>query len=183
MEVIGTIITGFRTLIGAIIPPLKKKYFDQPKIYPIFKHDTSSKSPRGVSPKNDFCVAHFPSDVIYYNDLTWEYVMILRNNSEFPAYNLKLVEPLPNNKFRIFPDIDRYKPILPNSEIAYKVKFYQSYEGRGDIANSMIEQLPEILQSGEFIIQYENSKGTKFYTVYQANNEEDKRYQFTRKIK
>ncbi len=43
MDPIGAIITGLRTIAGAIIPPLKKKYFDQPKVYIIINGNGASR--------------------------------------------------------------------------------------------------------------------------------------------
>lgn len=178
MEIGGAILTGVKGLFGLLIPPLKQRFFDQPKIYIVFKFNNSGKSPRGISSKNDTSVPMFPHQVIYENDLTWNYDITFRNNSEYPAYNLKLIEPTLDKNFILNPAIDKLKPILSNAEISHKAKFYQFYEGLGDAANIIAKNPPEIIKSGKFTLEYTNVKGEKFYTFYNDSEDDDKKHQF-----
>ncbi len=183
MELSGGLIIGiFRSLIGSIYPPFRKKYFDQPKIYVVFQFNNSSKSPRGLSASNDTTAPIFVTEAIYNNDLNWQYDIIFRNNSEYPAYNLKLIEPTLNSGFNIHPPLDSLKPILPNSEVSYKAKFFQTFEGKGEVANLIAKHPPDKLKSGKFIFEYTNVKGTKFYTTYEHALDTADRHKFSRTL-
>lgn len=178
MEIWGAIATGLRGIVGAILPTIKKKYFDQPKVYIVFTFHQAMKIPRGLSPRNDRTRAIYVTEAIYFNELKWEQNMAFRNNSEHVAYNIKLLNPTIDNTFDVYPKIDNLKPLLSNTEISYVARFYALYEGRGIDANNLVSGLPPKLNSDNFILEYTNVKGTKFYTVYK-NGE----HKFLRKLK
>ena len=85
MEIGGAIVSGLRGFFGALIPPIKKKYFDQPKVYLVFNFNNASQRPQGLSSKNDSLQAIAVPHVIYDYELRWEYDLLLRNNSEHTA--------------------------------------------------------------------------------------------------
>lgn len=182
MEFVGPIITVVRTIAGAVYPPLKKKYFDQPKIYINFQYQSSSKSPK-ISPKNDTSQPINMMDAIWINELRWRYKLILLNNSEHPAYNIRLLEPDQEHYFVLDPKIDRLKPLLSNNEASYNAIFNDIFEGTGYEANAIIETHPHFLVNKRYVLEYTNVKGTKFYTVFDGSKEESKRNEFLRKYK
>jgi hypothetical protein len=162
MDFIGATITAIKTIVGAVYPPLKKKYFDQPKIYFIFKYENSMKAPRGLSPVNDTSKPIDIMSAIYLNDLSWNYKLTLRNNSEYPAYNIRLIQPQTGQGFRLAEKIDALKPILPNAEIEYKSKFYEFYEGLGKIASDKVEKTPDFLLNQKLFLNIPTLKGQNF---------------------
>ncbi|MES2132673.1 MAG: hypothetical protein V4506_10000 [Bacteroidota bacterium] len=178
MEVVSVISTGFKTFIGALIPPIKKKYFDQPRIYFVLKFDSSGQRSKGISSRNDLTSPTFVTEVIYNFELTWDYQISFRNNSEYTAYNLKLIKPVFDKSFKIIPNIDSFKPLSPNNEINAIARFSLSYEGTGTTSEIILKNKPAILTSGEFIVEYTNANGTKFITKYNNKLDEDKRHQF-----
>ncbi len=183
MDLTGAIITGIRTIVGAVFPPIKKKYFDQPKIYLQFAYDGASKRNLGLSPLND---ASQPIDImsaIYHHDLIWDYKLTLRNNSEHTAYNIQLLEPLQDHAFRLQPKIELLKPIQPNGELIYEAKFSAFHAGPGLEANNLIAIHPDLLRNRKFILQYTNVKGTKFYTLFDGKKDEQDSNAFSKKLK
>ena len=177
MAITSFILSSFKTVIGIIIPPLKKKYFDQPNLYLSFYFDNSSQSPRGLSSKNSTQSPTLITEAIYNYKIKWEYKFVIRNNSEYPAYNIVLIEPNFDNNFYFYPTIDLAIPILPNQAIEYKAIFFQHFEGNGKDANLIIQGLPDKLKTGKFVLEYTNVKGTKFYTIYEGGN-----HKYTRKL-
>ena len=178
MELGSAIFTGLKTFLGVLIPPIKKKYFDQPKIYLVFNLQSASQTPKGLSSKNDLTAPIFVTEAVYNFDLTWDYQISLRNNSEYTAYNLKLTAPPFDTSFKLVQAIDSLKPLSPNNEITTLVRFYLFYEGTGATSNILLQNKPEKLASGEFILEYTNAGGTKFLTKYDNRLEEDKRHDF-----
>jgi len=177
----GIIIGAIRTFIGAILPPIRKIYFDQPRIYIVFQFAHSLKRPDGLSSKNDITKPIVVTEGIYHNKLEWEYHLYFRNNSEHTAYNLKIVQPKVDRNFVLNPKLDSLKPLIPNSEVMYHAVFHDYYEGRGKDAMEVIKKGPKHFQD-DFIIEYTNAKGTKFYTYFSYSKEDSKKHKFTRKI-
>lgn len=170
MEAGSTLISGLKTVFGALIPPLKKKYFDQPKIHFIFTFSRASSS-KGDLVSN--------SQATYNYNKHWQYKLILRNNSEYPAYNLSLINPPIGDEFSLIPTLDKLKPVLSNSEISYTAKFHQLYQLNDNSGNIESKKIPELLQFGKFTLEYTNTSGTKFTTIYDCSETtEDKTHQF-----
>lgn len=182
MDVSGILITVAKTIVGAIFPPLKKKFFDQPKIYFDFKWQNSTYS-SDLAPIND---ASQPLDImeaIRFNSLQWNYRLYLRNNSEHAAYNIKIISPEQGDEFKIVQKINSLKPLLANSELELRAEFYKFFVGTSVEANSMKESKEDCLVDKVFILEYTNVKGTKFYTVFDMTKPQDERNQFSRKLK
>ena len=180
MEIIGAIFTGMRTLAGAIFPPLKKKYFDQPKVYLTFKRQSSAKKP-SLSAKNDTTQPIDLMEAIWFCELRWRYKLTLLNNSEHHAYNIRLLEPLQEHHFLLDPKIDRLKPLLSNTETDYEAIFNDIFEGKGREANEIIQRHPFFLTNNRYVLEYTNVKGKKFYTIFDASKSEELRNEFVRK--
>ena len=180
MELNGNILIGIgKSILGAIYPPVKK-YFDQPKVYLVLNFDNSSQRPTGLSSKNDSSAPILVTHAIYDYELRWEFFLILRNNSEFPAYNFKLIEPAPSINFQVYPKLDSLKPLNINEEIQYTVKFYETFTGTGSEVANVMKRGPLLLD--KFILEYTNIKGVKFYTTYQHSKDELSRNEFVRKL-
>ena len=178
MDPIGAIITGLRTLAGAIIPPLKKKYFDQPKIYILFNGNGAARLPGLPSSKNDFSKPLKIFTEIRVDKLVWRYNLIFRNNSEHVAYNLNLINPEQNPGFMLEKKIDKLLPLLQNSELVHRAIFETEIEGTGEETHEASKSHPDLLMNNKLILEYTNVKGTKFYTVFDASQEESLRNKF-----
>jgi hypothetical protein len=182
MDLGRILITVGRTIAGAIFPPLKKKFFDQPKIYFDFKWQNSTYSSE-LAPIND---ASEPLDImeaIRFNNIQWNYRLFLRNNSEHTAYNIKLIGPEQGDDFKIVQKINSLKPLLSNTELKLRAEFYIFYVGASVETNNIKEQKEDCLKDKRFILEYTNVKGTKFYTVFDMTKQQDKSNQFLRKLK
>lgn len=183
MDPIGAIITGIRTLGGAIIPPLKKKYFDQPKVYILLDgHGKAGRFPGPQSPKNDFTKPIDFIKEIRFDKLRWNYNLIFRNNSEHVAYNLKLISPEQSEYFILEKKIDSLKPLIQNSELLHKIRFEKEVEGTGFETDKASNNIPDFLMTNKFILEYTNVKQTKFYTIFDWNKELNLRNQFVKKL-
>jgi hypothetical protein len=183
MDPIGAIITGIRTIGGALIPPIKKKYLDQPKVYVIL--DGHVKAGRFSGPqsfKNDFSKPINFLDEIRFHKLQWNYNLIFRNNSEHVAYNLKLINPNPSNLFILDKKIDSLRPLIQNSEISQRIKIEKTVEGTGAETYNASNELPDFLSLNKFILEYTNVKQTKFYTIFDWTKQEDLRNKFVKKL-
>ena len=164
MGIITLLINSLKTIVVAIYPPFKKKYFDQPKVYVRLKGNGNSFGPEFANVD----IYKNPENIL--NRLQIVYAscskqLTLLNNSEHTAYNLKLLTQLDKNQFIVVPDIDSYKPLLTNTEITYSLKFSYTFERRESEVQSEYP-VPNEIAKLKLTIEYTNVKGTKFYTIF-----------------
>ena len=187
----GTILTIIRTIGGAIYPPLRKKYFDQPKIYiSIDKSGNSRKMNLGLSINNEIKKEIIDNKEVEFYDgnnavrffqMDWDYKLSLRNNSEYTAYHLKLLKPNSSNDCILEPKIDFLKPIIQNSSEYFTLKFSVIFEGTGEESVSVFNKGTNYFEKFKVVLEYTNLKGTKFYTTYDFNKPEEDLNSFHRK--
>jgi len=111
----------------------------------------------------------------------WRRQLTFLNNSEYVAYNLKLVTQLDKKYFSIEPDIDNLKPLLINSEITYSLKFSDTFERRVREAQSDYPA-PFQITDLKLTLEYTNVKGTKFYTTFDNSLDEQNKNKFAKKV-
>ena len=136
MEITSLNITTIKTIVGTVFPPVKAKYFNQPKLYFILNYSGGSRSPGPISPNNNFEKNEYGNLFVdamsakRLDKLMWRYKLIIRNNSEYTAYHLKLLSPIVNIHTELDPKIDYLKPLLPNSEISHTITFFDTIVGQ-----------------------------------------------------
>lgn len=180
MEIISLVINLLKTIVGAIYPPVKKKFFDQPKIYIRLTGAGSSFRPEFANV--DLC--QHPENMLNRLQIvyaTWQRQLTFLNNCEHVAYNIKLVTQLDKRYFSIEPDIDNLKPLLINSEIAYSLKLSDTFERREREAKSDYPAPAQIAYL-KLTLEYTNVKGTKFYTSFDNSLDEQHKNKFIRKL-
>lgn len=179
MEIASLIINGFKTIIGAIYPPLKKKFFDQPKLY--IRVTGSGYSFRPEFAKVD--LYQHPDEMLNRMQIvyaTWRRQLTILNNSEHASYNIKLLTQLDQKYFLLEPEIDNLKPLLSNSELSYSLKISDTFERREREAQSDYPA-PKHITNLKLILEYTNVKGTKFFTAFDNTLPEEERNKFYRK--
>ena len=166
-------------ILGVLIPPLQKKYFNQPKLYLSFKYHSGVRRNIGISLKNDRSLPVNRPNTIFFYEIKWDYELSIRNNTECPAYNLRIVLP---RSLQIEPRVDSLKPLLGNSVDVYRIQFSETYEctpAEGDI---VFKDKYKPLNQLKIILAYTNSKDTKFYTIFRHNRPLENRHSFQRNI-
>jgi hypothetical protein len=179
MEIGTLLVTGIRTIAGIVFPPLKKKYFDQPKV-----HIRLTGSGAGFRPEfaNEDYYQH-PENM--FNRLqivyaTWKRNLIFLNHSEHAAYNLKILTELNREHFLIEAPIDSYKPLLQNSEASYSLKIIDTFTRREREAHGNYPA-PDYVTNLKLLLEYTNVKGTKFYTSFDNSLDESQKNKFLKK--
>lgn len=180
MQIVTFIINCLKIIVGAIYPPLKKKYFDQPKIYIRLIGTGSSTRPEFLNEdlfQNPGNMFNRPQ-IVY---ASWDRKLIFLNNSEHTAYNLNLLTSLKKPNFTIVPEIDSFKPLLLNTEISYALKFNDTFERRERDEKSDYPA-PKEINNLKLTLEYTNVKGTKFFTTFVNSLEEQNKNKFLKKI-
>ncbi len=182
MPIFSTVFSGLKGFLGLLIPPIKKKYFDQPKVHLELKSIGVGKIPLGLSRKNrtDTIINEF--DAIRHFRIEWNYALTFYNNSEYSAYNLKLIEPVGNSTLiAIQPSINPLAPLIPNSNTQYSATFFQNFEVKAQDSVKLMNDLPNVLKR-PMTLEYTNVKGTKFYTTFNFHDGIKAENIFSRKI-
>jgi hypothetical protein len=127
-------------------------------------------------------------NVIYKYQLSWGYTFFIRNNSSYPAFKPRFHL---RDEFEglIFPELNRYKPIVigwmsemhvdkisrlhskdpikASEKYAIEAKFTKGIETDKDTVHDYIKTwFPPELEDLEFVLEYSNEDGEKFYTLF-----------------
>ena len=180
----GSIFSGIKSLGELLIKALAKKYLDQPHLYIILnKTGGGGKSHMGFSDKNEIIDGVLPvtPSTIQISKITTAFKMTLRNNSEYSAYNIRLLQPEVTGGFTIKPKIDPFKSIIVNGFEEYTIFIEWIYEGTGMDAYNLYERGSDFFTKNKIVLEYTNVKKTKFFTEFDINKIEAERNTFHRK--
>lgn len=179
MEILTLIINGAKTLIGAIYPPLKKKYFNQPKIYIRLTGNGSVFSPQHIG-EDYFKFPEYRLDPLQLVSCSWTKEIIMYNNSEYTAYNLKIISKLNPQHFKIENLVDSLLPLESNKQTSSTLRINDSFQRRESQASIGYKET-DIFNEINFVLEYTNGKGTKFYTKFIYSTDLDNQNEFLKK--
>lgn len=171
MEV--TFIVGLIVTIGiALIPYLKRRYGDRPKLEIEIQYRGGTTAPRGISPKTDTSKGYYESEkAIQIFQLEWRFVVLIRNNSDIAAYYPKIHYKKASTQISQLDKLPN-KPILNSDNISLNGKYHKREESLGS-ERTQINGLPDEFQQLGIILEYQNTHGTKFYSLYEHQNKEN----------
>ena len=173
MEIAIGIIGLILAIALALVPYLKKKYGDRPRLELEINHNGGSSSPRGLSPKNDISKGYIDrDDAIQVFELTWKMKLKIRNNSDIAAYYAKMYYTKDSPRFT---ELDKFptKPILNSDDITLTGN-YRTFEECKGCQRTKIGGTPKTFVDLKIILQYQNSHGTTFYSLYDHGQSENK---------
>jgi hypothetical protein len=170
MDIIG-IISIAVALIIAIVPFLWRRFFSRPELtIEVIKCGGASGSV-GMSNRNDVSKGYIDGNTaIYIFRITWQFRVIVRNNSENIAYYPKLTLDTRTPKFSKLESLNELIPISSNEAIELKAE-YTKYEECQGKDRSDVAKFPEELKNMKIFLEYKNSSKVKSYTVYNHSEE------------
>ena len=189
--IVGVANNVVRIIAGVISPRLSKKYFDQPKIYLSVSEGTPSKRNLGISVNNEIKKEiidgreqeyYDGNNALRFFEIGWKYKLTLHNNSEHPAYHLRLIVPSSQNECTITPEINYLKPLQQNTSDSFVISFTSIIEATGAQSVEILNNGSEHFKKSKVILEYTNVKGRKFYTLFDYNKAEEERNSFHRKM-
>lgn len=151
-------------VVGMVIPPIQK-YFNQPKLYFKMQWNSTFKGAGLLSRKNENKPLQ-RDEAVWVSPIEWNYTITIRNNSEYAAYNLKLLQPATNSNVIITPPLDDLKPILSHGEISYDITLRVRAEGKSKELEEKMNARPEEFEEKQLVLEYTNSKNVKYYTIF-----------------
>jgi len=135
----------------------------------------SGRSPKGISEDNftdGNRVLQAGQDYIQFWDLTWNYKLVLMNNSTLPAFNVS-IEQISGVNQPYVERINKKNNIPPYKVIESKLKiteFFKGYHSQADILIS--KDIPPVLSDVKFKIKYCDETRNEFTTIVDFNNDE-----------
>jgi hypothetical protein len=161
-------------IVGILIPVvafLWRRYFARPELTIEIIKGGGTNVIVGLSNKNKISKANVDfNNAIYISNITWQFKLVIRNNSENIAYYPKLILDTTNPKFTKLENLNELIPISIKETIELKAE-YTKYEechaeDRSDVAN-----FPEELKNMKILLEYKNSSKIKSYTLYSFSDE------------
>jgi hypothetical protein len=170
---IASIIIG---VLIAIIPYIRRKYFLRPELTIEIIKDGGSSSPRGLSPKNKVNEEGYidGNTAIRVFELTWRFKVRITNNSDLTAFYPDL-EFNPNGpKFTVIDKLNSLLPIKPTESITLKVEYRKYEEKTGQERTNVGRDMPPEFSDLGLLLGCQNSKKSRFYTLYDYSGEGNK---------
>lgn len=104
------------------------------------------------------------SEAVYDYDFRWDYVMVIKNNSSIPAFNLVIKE-LPVF-LRITDPMERTISLRPFEKIELKCIVQHSETMNGHAVIQRFKQFPYFTDKIKMVIGYQNERHKQFYTTF-----------------
>ncbi|WP_147320740.1 hypothetical protein [Hymenobacter lapidiphilus] len=174
----ATIVTITVSVIGGLILWLLDKAYTarkkrneaknaQPKLAVRLEFLTRGRMNEGISHLNNFTPdtvvdAGKLNEIIINFKLDWDFAMHITNQSDAPAYKIKLVVPETKGRFIVKKEIDYTKPFVHGETRAHEIKVVQYFVGTSVEADVILSQKPFT----EIVLEYENSVGSRFATSF-----------------
>jgi hypothetical protein len=149
-------------LISPIIKALKRK--NRPWLEVEIPHTSGSKSPGLPSPSNPRTI--FVTEVLRFNEITWKYRIIIRNNSNEVAYSPS-IKFIGEKRFDYIEELNPHEPIQQHGMVELSANFKKVIESKGREAIKISRPFfPDELVGLAFHINYTNSQKSKYKTKF-----------------
>ncbi|WP_281756185.1 hypothetical protein [Neptunitalea chrysea] len=128
---------------------------------------------RGYSQKNGELYGNVivlgENQPIIWWDLVWNFHIAIYNNSQFPAFNIK-IERIAGTEFN---SIEKLPNLPPYANLSLRAKFEELFEGVSTEADKLIKpKVPHIIQGLQMKISYNDEKGVQHATIFRVNGDE-----------
>lgn len=173
---IGYFISGIIFLAGLIyfIYPRYEMYFKiRPKLVVEIEPTTGITKTQdfiGYSTKNK-PISDGPDEMWYLYKFEWRFVLIVRNNSEVNAYEVKLLQHQSKPQIEFDNDINMQKALKSHEEIKLPFRVHKYVEFQGKDREENFRKVPDILTDLMIVFQYKNPKGNTFQSRYYFNTD------------
>ena len=164
-------------------------YFIYPRIETIFKKRpkliveiepregiTSTQRLIGYSNKNPK-ISEGPDEMWYNYEFEWLFNLVVRNNSEINAYDIKLLQKNDAPRIEFRKTINFQKAMKAHEEIELPFKIYKIIECQGKDRERLFENQADIFKTLFILLEYKNPAKREFYSTFSFD---DKKTTFKR---
>lgn len=158
-------------LIYFLYPRIENYFVTRPKLIIEIEENqgiTSRQNLLRYSSKNP-PISEGPDEMWYVYEFEWLFNLIVRNNSEINAYEIKLMQKngAPNVVFQR--EINFQKALKSHEEIELPFKISTIVECQGKDRENIFGSQPDVFKNLMVLLEYKNPKGRNFHSAYSFN--------------
>ncbi|RYE44968.1 MAG: hypothetical protein EOP48_22325 [Sphingobacteriales bacterium] len=169
MEVLLAVLGIIVTVILAVIPFLRKKFAERPRLEMVAKRNGGSSGSRGLSMLNEFIEGVVEMEkAIHVFQLKYRYQLTIFNNSDQTAYYPVLY--FDARKYNIEVQELPPHPISNSTKIELRMELSMLEEKTG-FERTDTSDFPAVLEGVHILLEYQNTHKTKFYTLVTLSKE------------
>lgn len=174
---IGYILTIIAIVVGAfyfLYPRYEQLHLHRPKLLVDLapgKGFTKSCWVEGLSAKNPPTIIAGSQDTWYIYKLSWEFDLVVRNNSEFNAYEVKLLQHKNKPQIKFRNKINFNKALGSQEEIVLPFTIHKYVECQVKDRGNHYKDKPDLLKDLMIVFDYKNPKGKTFQSRYFFNTD------------
>lgn len=131
---------------------------------------TKTQNYMGLSSKNHG-TPDVPDEMWYNYRFDWNFELIVRNNSEFNAYKVRLLQHKDKPKIKFNGKINMQKSLIAHDEINLPFQIHEYVECQGKNRKHYFEKDPDFFNNLSIVFEYQNSKGIKSQSRYYFNTD------------
>jgi hypothetical protein len=178
--IIGIIIAIVVSIVISFIPYYRQKYILRPELTIEIINNGSSSSPKELKRTHEVNKNKNIDDynIVRVFDLIWWFKIRITNNSNITAFYPKLTLN-PNGPKLLLKKVQSLnKPIKPTESIELEAE----YKKHNQKTKKKSTDIPLEFSNLELLLCYQNSKKSKFYTLYEFNSGKKKPNMFLKRM-
>ncbi len=162
-RLIFIITTASSTLLSGIT-----KLISRPRIELHRNISNYGRSPMGMTENNPDVIQVGVTRTEHYWELTWNYVLEIRNNSNHPAYNIIVSYKNLPAQVKIKGSFGKIEPLLSHEKREFRVSLSQMVVGDFKEADNYLkENADKLMKSTIISLVYKDENRSKYVTNYQ----------------
>lgn len=143
----------------------KKRGSPIPRLEIEIQKNGSLKRNAGLSPNNPRVVNAI--DALYYFEMTWNYIVVIRNNSSVTAYHPRIA--IVGGVLSYLQQLNGNIPIASHGEVRLEANFMKTIETKGPESVRIFERLPNEIADLGMRLEYEDESNKRFTTMFDYN--------------
>lgn len=151
----------------ALLSSLGSRFLLRPKIELHHIKIDWGRSTKGYIANNPPIIGVGIDNPEQYWELSWNFILEVRNNSSLDAYSIEMnYDNIPEKTF-IRGEIGKIEPIKANEMRELKVKIIQNITGTHIEADQYLKtQIDKLMEKAKVIVKYKDESRTSYYTKY-----------------
>jgi hypothetical protein len=151
-----------------IYPRLENYFRKRPKLIVEIEPNkgiTSQQNLKGYSDKNP-PISEDPDEMWYIYEFEWLFNLIIRNNSEITAYDIKMLQKNDAPKIEFQKTINFQKAMKAHEEIELPFKISTIIECQGKEREFLFDNQAGIFKTLKILLEYKNPQNREFYSTF-----------------
>ena len=156
-----------------IYPRLENYFRKRPKLVVEIKPNegiSSRQNLKGYSSKNP-SISEGPEEMWYIYEFESLFNLIIRNNSEINAYDIKMLQKNNAPKIEFQKAINFQKAMKAHEEIELPFKISTIIECQGKEREFLFNNQAEMFKTLNILLEYKNPQNREFYSIFSFNDE------------